>query len=432
MATATATLSAPPTTRRWRPSWPFVALFAGLPVWWVLGLIEFVWPVFTLAMLARLVVRGRVRVPRGFGLWMLFVFWMLASVMQVDTGGRLLGFYLRAVFYVSASILLLFVVNSSEKELPNRTVVNCLVGVWVFVVVGGYLGLLMPSGNFTTPMERLMPQGLLQNEFVRGLVHPRFAQVHDFLGRPVPRPAAPFIYTNTWGSAYALLTPMLIVGLLVTLRRARRPLFLVLLAASVVPVVVSVNRGLWLSLGVGLIYGTIRLTLAGNARVFRAAIGVLFLGAVVLAFSPLGELVSSRFENQHSNRTRSDLYSETTEATMEQPLLGYGAPRPSQNEFSPSVGTQGQFWTVLFSHGIPGAFFYTAFFFVVLWHTRGATSTVGLWSHVVIVVFLVQSPFYGAIPHALHFAMAAAGLAYRETDRLAKARASRAAALVAP
>ena len=432
MATATAALDATTTSRRLRPRWPFVALFAGLPVWWALGLIEFVWPIFTLAMLARLVVRGRVRVPRGFGIWLLFLFWMLASVMQVDTGGRLLGFYLRAIFYASGGILLLFVVNSSEEELPNRTVVNCLVGFWAFVVVGGYLGLLLPSGNFSTVVERLMPGSLLQNEFIRGLVHPRFAQVHDFFGYPVPRPAAPFQYTNTWGSAYALLTPMLVVGLLATLRRSRRPLLLAILAASVVPVVVSVNRGLWLSLGVGLVYGTIRLTLRGNTKAFRAALGVLALGAVVLAFSPLGNLVSTRFENQHSNRTRSNLYSETTDATLESPLLGYGAPRPSQNEFSPSVGTQGQFWTVLFSHGIPGAFFYTAFFVVALWQTRGATSTVGLWSHVVILVFLVQSPFYGAIPHALHITMAAAGLAYREADRLAKARASRAAALVAP
>ncbi|HVW32879.1 MAG TPA: ligase, partial [Acidimicrobiia bacterium] len=37
--------------------WPLYALFYFFPLWWVLGLGEFVWPIFALFLLANMVVR---------------------------------------------------------------------------------------------------------------------------------------------------------------------------------------------------------------------------------------------------------------------------------------------------------------------------------------------------------------------------------------
>ena len=70
-----------PFAGRWLPpEWPLVFMLAGYPVWWFLGAGALIWPLFSLPMLGRLVMRRRtVRVPRGFGWWLLFLVWMLLS-----------------------------------------------------------------------------------------------------------------------------------------------------------------------------------------------------------------------------------------------------------------------------------------------------------------------------------------------------------------
>jgi hypothetical protein len=58
------------------------------------------------------------------------------------------------------------------------------------------------------------------------------------------------------------------------------------------------------------------------------------------------------------------LYAETFRRTLDSPLLGYGAPRPSTAQ-DLSVGTQGYVWTLMFSFGFIGL----ALFLVFLWGT---------------------------------------------------------------
>ena len=53
---------------------------------------------------------------------------------------------------------------------------------------------------------------------------------------------------------------------------------------------------------------------------------------------------------------------ETVKEVMKSPVIGYGGPRPYDGpKLIPHLGTQGQFWLVLFSQGIVGAFFFVMF-----------------------------------------------------------------------
>ena len=61
-----------------------LALFGGFPIWWALGLSAVICILFAVPMLVWLLARGRVRVPKGFGLWLAFLFWMLLSATQLD------------------------------------------------------------------------------------------------------------------------------------------------------------------------------------------------------------------------------------------------------------------------------------------------------------------------------------------------------------
>lgn len=397
------------------PGWPLYALFLGFPVWWLLGLGALIWPMLAAPMLLWLLRRQRVVAPRGFAIWLAFLAWMLASATQLDEPDRWIAFGYRAALYLSASIAFLYVFNLSPERLPTRRVVGTLGIFWMMIVIGGLLGTLFPSFSLRSPLESLMPKRLLANDFVYSLVHPVFAQVQTFLGYPVARPAAPFVYTNEWGANFALLTPFVILAWIWARNRAWKVLTMCMALIAIVPVVVSLNRVLWVSLGIGLVYAAIRLAAAGRGRAPAGIVALFVAATTVVALSPLYQLLEDRLANPHSNERRIALYQETTERVLDSPLLGYGSPRPSEvNPNAPSAGTQGQLWLVLFSHGIMGAALFLMWMTYALWKTRRVGNEVAFWSHVVLLIAFVQLPFYGQLPAQLHVIMIGTALALRE------------------
>src|SRR5688572_18862739 len=116
---------------------------------------------------------------------------------------------------------------------------------------------------------------------------------------------------------------------------------------------------------------------------------------MLFSVGPARQLIEDRAATNHSANARSTLYNEALDQVGDSPWLGYGAPRPSETRVNgPSVGTQGQFWLVLYSHGWPGAILFVSFLGYSMWRHRRARSAVGLWCHVVCLVAIVQLPFY--------------------------------------
>jgi hypothetical protein len=395
------------------PGWPLIGLFLGFPIWWALGLGAFIWPVFALAAGVGLAMRRRLKSPPGFGIWLLFLVWALASGSQLEQSQQWLLFLHRMAIYLSATVIFLYVYNTPREELPSERVVLIMTGFWSLVVVGGFLGLLFPGGEFRSLAEVLLPGSLRGHPFVYELVHPRLAQVHSFLGYAVARPAAPFVYTNEWGANIAVLTPFAFASWRAARSATGRALLGILLVASVVPIVVSLNRGLWLSLSLGLLYAAARLALRGRVRLLLGVGVFSLLAAALIMATPLGPLLGDRIATPHSNQARGMLYTEATEDVLESPLLGYGSPRPSErNPNLPPVGTHGQLWLVLFSHGIPGAALFVGWFVYVLWISRRRAGDIALWMHVVVFITLIQMPYYGLLPAPLHVAMVAAAVTW--------------------
>jgi polysaccharide biosynthesis protein PslJ len=399
------------------PSWPLWLLFLAFPLWWALGFAAIVWPLMAVPIAAAVFMRGWTSVPRGFGLWILFLVWMVASGTQLEDTEQWIAFTYRVAIYLSATLLFLYVFNAPREQLPARQVTGILTGFWSFAVVGGFLALAFPDGAFTSAAEVLLPPGLSGNAFIYELIHPEFAQVHEFLGYPIPRPKAPFVYTNEWGANIALLTPFVLATWRTVRRSSLRLLVGTMLVASVVPIVVSVNRGLWLSLGLGLIYAAIRLAIRGRIRGLYALAGFIVLSGLLIIATPLARVIGDRLATPHSNATRGSLYVEAAEGVLDSPLLGYGSPRESErNPTAPPVGTHGQFWLVLFSHGIPGAALFLAWLGYAFWQSQRRRSTFHLWMSVVLLIALIQLPYYGMLPVPIHLVMLATALSWREAS----------------
>lgn len=395
------------------PTWPLVLVFAGYPLWWVLGVGDMALAVVAVAMVHQML-RRRVHpvVPVGFGVWLLFLAWIAVSIVRLDSGGRLIGFGYRGLIYVAATIAFIYVF-SDRWTFSLERVAGLLTGFWAVLVVGGYLGLIWPLFTLRTPLAYVLPEGLLANELVRDMAIRRLTQFNpDAWIVLFPRTSAPFVYTNGWGNAYSILTPV-IVAYAFQLSGARRTALLAAVVASAVPAMLSLNRGMFIGLGIAALYITIRSLAAGNTRVLLGVAAAGLIAAIAFAVLPVQERLSFRLETSSTTEDRSSIYEETLERALESPILGHGAPRPSEVPGLPSAGTHGQLWMVVFSHGIPAAVLLLVWLVVAFANTWGHASGIGLAMHAATLVAMVEILYYNFVTVGLVVLMVMIAAAWR-------------------
>ena len=430
-----------PGERRPLTSWPLAALYLGFPLWWALGLSNLLFIAMAVPMAARLFRRGPVVVPPGFGVWLLFLVWVAVGVFVVDADapGAVpdeigLGTYLtsgyRLGIYLAVTTALLYVGNSRERELGSDTVVRLFAYMFVVTTAGGLLGVLAPTFEFRSAMEQVLPAGLAQNGFVNSLIHPHAADVQRVLGFEQARPVAPFTYANSWGANYSLFLPFFLVSWCRRDAGWRRLVAPVILLVSLVPVVYSLNRGLWAALAVGAVYAGIRFASQGRWRVLQALVAGVVLIAAILVVSPLGTLIQSRLENPHSNERRGGLFSLTVSSVLQgSPVLGFGTTRDVQGSFSsiaggatdacrscgvPDMGTQGVFWSVLFFQGFVGSVLFLWFFVAWFRRHRREPSAISIVSTTVVLMAGIQMFVYDFGGPPLFTVVIAMALTWRE------------------
>lgn len=394
------------------PAWPFVAVFLGYPLWWLLGIGDMAWIGLSIIMVAYLL-RSRVYVPRGFGVWIVFLIWVACSVINIDTGGRLIGFAYRFMLYLACTIIFVFVYNA-RKLLTIDRILAVLTGFWVIVWIGGYLGLLFPTLEIRTPLAWILPNSLLNNELVREMAIRRLTQYNpDAFNVIAPRPSAPFLYTNGWGNAYSILLPLVFARLSRLRPSPRYWTILVMIPISLVPAFLSLNRGMLIGLAVITLYVGLRLLVRGEWRPLLVIGGSGLVAGVIFTLLPVAERLTNRLSVSSTTEDRYALYLETLRRTVQSPLFGYGAPRPSEIAGAPSVGTQGQLWMEIFSHGFVGAALFVLWLVILLTQTRRAVSTAGLICHAVVLATLVEIAYYGVVASGLVLALVSAAMALR-------------------
>jgi hypothetical protein len=418
--------------------WPFTALVAFFPVWWVLGLGSFAVIIFAVPMMLQLRKMERLRVPRGFGLWLCFLLAVIVSGLMLgrtapDTlphGGasQLIAFTIRWLNYAAAAVLAIYVINMRGRGLTDRKIVGYLTTLFVVTVAGGLLGLLAPSFNFTSPFEALLPRGLRSNAYVRVLVHPGAAQNQDVLGFTAPRPKAPFEYTNSWGNVIGLLLIWLLVWAILARTRGRL-LAAGLFAVALVPIVQSLNRGLWIGIGFAVLLLAIRLAMSGRVATVIGLAAVASTLAVAFLASPLATVVQERLTHGHSNSIRSNLAHAAIDGAKESPIVGWGTTREVRGSSqsiavgssascnscgNADIGSTGQFWLTIFAQGFLGVGLYIGFFLAVLWFYRGQRTAIGIGAQATILISLWFMFVYSATSWPLAIQMIAVGLLWRQ------------------
>ncbi|HZA80874.1 MAG TPA: O-antigen ligase family protein, partial [Actinomycetes bacterium] len=158
------------------------------------------------------------------------------------------------------------------------------------------------------------------------------------------------------------------------------------------------------------------------ARALVAIVGFMAVIAAGVLLTPLDRYLSDRLAHGHSNERRESLADQAVAGALERPLLGYGGPRESADTpNAPDIGTHGQVYLVIFSHGVPGLVFFLGWWLWVLWVShRGATGP-PLWCHVMLLIGVLEFLYYDMMPTQLHLMMVVAAVAWRERDAQAPA-----------
>lgn len=423
-----------------RPGWPLTALIIGFPLWWALGLAQFIFVIAAVPMAWHLLrMGGRVRVPRGFGLWGLFCIWMLVGGVALgltapDTlpatldFGTVMSFVMRAADYLAATVILLYVGNLTEAQFPRKKLAK-LLGYFALVTIGGgILGTFWAHLEFTSLMEMVLPKSISSDRSVQAMIHPAVAQVQDITGEEAGRPKAPFDYTNTWGANLSGLLVWLFAGWWAMGTRIQRWITVIATGVAAAPIVYSLNRGMWIGLGIIIVYVALRMAARGKFLVLGTLMCGIALTGVIIIVSPLQTIISERLANPHSDDIRTTLAVTSVKDAISSPILGYGSTRKllgssqsiavGHSSSCPqcgnaSIGSTGQLWLLLIANGFVGTFLYVGFFVYAVWRYRGDRTPIGLAGSLSVLLPLWYMFTYVTVGSSLVIAFLGLGLLWR-------------------
>jgi hypothetical protein len=424
--------------QRLRPGWPLWAALVLYPVWWALGLGAFEFILAAIPMSWMLLQRRPIKLPPAFGVWLAFLVWNVISLVMLPAHapntldgsltGRGLSLLVRMIQLATATIFLLYVVNLSKEELPQRRIVKWLCWLFLVTVAGGLLALASPHFGFTSPLEHLLPQRIAKNQYVTTLVHPAAAQVQNVLGFQAPRPAAPWGYTNLWGNNLSILLVWFCVYMWEPAVVRNHLRLVVILIIALIPIVYSLNRGLWFGMLVSIGFVILRFARRGDIRAALVTTGAIAVGAILFLATPLNHVVQQRASHGRSNSIRAFVDEQSLRGALESPLIGWGDGRKvigsSQSIAigptltcptcgSVDVGSTGEIWLVMFNQGLVGAAIYIGFFLAVWWRLRFDTSLIGAGARLITILTVFYTFFYNNLPTSLMLSMLSIGIASR-------------------
>ena len=387
-----------------------------MPLAFLIGLHGFVWCVPAVVFGARIVADRTARIPPSSVLLAAFLGWALLALSVLTSGNGLLLFGYRWLIFAGAFACLVWLVNVPETTVPTNQIVDWLAALWIVLIVLGIGG--HPVAQPVDVVTVRSGAGVSG----QGRVHQGTERLAPGRDPGLPRvPAAPAgggrsVPPNGWGAAMGVLTPFFIRSWIADASPARRRKGILIGLVGVYPILISVNRGLWVSLFVGLAYFAARKALRGRIGPFLVLIGTMLAVTALLVATPAGNLVADKLDKSgQSNDARSTLYHLAFKGAVDQPLVGHGAPEraPGFPASMPPVGTHGLIWYLMYVNGFVGLVLFVGWLGVEVLRSGRVRTSTGWWAHLSLVIALVEVPFYGLIPQVVLFGVAA-GISHRE------------------
>jgi O-antigen ligase len=357
------------------PAADIVLLFAFLPLWWILGVDQFIWLPVTSLSLVKVVARNQSKIVfvRPARWLSVFLCAYLVSGLFIVERFRVTTFARNFIMYLSATCLLIVltnVVKTKRQLLKAVWVLGCVAGLAALVGTLGILDLFVPE--FTAPVARIVPSSIKDTGYGSRTVMKSSGQLSWFAMLGVFfRVRAFFMYATMYAAALAMLIPLELFLFAMSSRFLVKVSLAAIIVLSLINLVYTTGRGAVLGFAVGLVY--FLLTYSGFARHKRQRI--LFLAIVILvAVLPVASLsandvgegvleVSRAFVNARgggSYESRMLVYRETIESWMNRPIFGWGTQRDIPDFSLYPMGSHSHYLGTLYKQGSVGLLIYGA------------------------------------------------------------------------
>ena len=106
------------------------------------------------------------------------------------------------------------------------------------------------------------------------------------------------------------------------------------MVVALVPLVYSLNRGVWIGVGLTVAYLAVRLAARGKLALLGVVCASLAAIGIVIIATPLQGIITSRLQHQQSNAIRASLSVVAIKDANAAPLIGFGDTRHEQGSAS--------------------------------------------------------------------------------------------------
>ncbi len=356
----------------------------GMPLWWALGVEQFVYPLLlAIPTLKVLLVDRRIVVSPLLLALSVFLTIYLASALFIVEGERYLTFAKNLSTYVTALMLVVVLPASIRRWADARALLSVLA---LTMTAAGLIGLLGITGlyrsTFTSPFGALLPASIAETALGKNIVERSLGWPSWFAGLgSYFRLKSVFLWPTSYAPALALTLPVVVFLAAGARRRAVRVGLTAAAGVLALNLVFTTGRMAAIALVVGVAYAFL---LGRTAASWRWRLAAVALGAALVfgaaALEPTLLEVGDRVEEvvfargSGSPTSRWTIYERTLAGAAERPWLGWGTERTIQgvsDAFIYPAGSHSYLLGTLYRQGVVGL----VAFALVWWATWAATAS---------------------------------------------------------
>jgi O-antigen ligase len=343
-----------------------VALAIGLlPLWWVFGLEQVLYPVLLLPPLVKvLVARRSIVVTEVLVALTVFLVAYLLSALWIVEQERYLTYLRNLSTYLFGAQLLIILPGAVRSPADVRTVLR---GVALAMASAALLGLLaivgLEVGRRSVPslVAPLLPASIADTAFGGAIAERSTGWVSWFGGVSYFRVSSLFLWPTTYAPALAMTLALGSVAVGIASRRLRRLVALPFMALLAVNLAFTTGRVAMLGLAAAAVYWFVADWSRGRPfRLLTGSTSLLLVGAAALltVADPVGLAEDAFFARGTGSPTsRAVIYHQTLAGFLERPLFGWGTERNIAGVASTFIypaGSHSTYLGTLYRQGIVG------------------------------------------------------------------------------
>ncbi|MCI0650188.1 MAG: O-antigen ligase family protein [Chloroflexi bacterium] len=333
-------------------------LFLLLPLWWVLGVEQFVWPVALAGIgLWEFAVRKARPVLTPTARWFfLFLVAQIISSFFIVERARYLSFGQTFLVYGASALLVLILPN---RITGWRDIRFLLISLLIAMTVAAALGLLgmarLWQPSFMSAAGAILPEWIADTSYGGRIAFRTIGQEAWFFSLPYFRVNSFFLFATVYALALAITVPIALFAVERANKITKKALWGGIVLLLLVNLAATTGRTATIALFVGGVYQLAAVSPIRRWIRVGIVVGISVIVVTYLFEGQLLEQLYAAFLNARAGSldARSIVYQETWQGFLDRPLFGWGTQRDIPG-FALPAGSHSYYLAILYKYGLVG------------------------------------------------------------------------------